>query len=155
MKVVMLVLFALLCGSTSGVAQQMDARAQAAAELLNVMGYQQEADKGVEQIVGQFTAMQPVGSDTAFVTALRNFMEENFTWERLKPEYVRIYADLFTTEELRQMIAFYQTPTGQKLVQLRPEITERSMQLAQRMMPQMLEYIRARENKAAPARPLP
>lgn len=158
MKISALLLLVLLCGSPRAVAQQTEARAQAAAELLDVIGYEREADEGMKQILAQLSAGQPPGTAPSFQAAMEKFFEAHFTWEQLKPEYVRIYADLFTEEELRRMTAFYRTPTGQKLARLQTEIGLRSIEISQRIMqqhmPQLLEYLRAAEPAAAtPPRP--
>lgn len=43
-----------------------------------------------------------------------------------------LYARTFTTEELREVIAFYRTPTGQKFVERLPLIAQESMLIGQR-----------------------
>ena len=45
----------------------------------------------------------------------------------------QVYADLFTVEELEAINAFYRTPAGAKLVELLPEVTERSNLIGQRV----------------------
>lgn len=45
-----------------------------------------------------------------------------------------IYDNLFTQDELKQMIAFYQSPAGQKMVQKTPEIMVQSMEIMQEQM---------------------
>jgi uncharacterized protein len=43
-----------------------------------------------------------------------------------------LYARTFTAEELREVVAFYRGPTGQKFVQRLPLITQESMVIGQR-----------------------
>ncbi len=43
-----------------------------------------------------------------------------------------LYARTFTAEELREVTAFYRGPTGQKLVEKLPVITQESMMIGQR-----------------------
>ena len=51
----------------------------------------------------------------------------------LKTEAIRLYNENFTNEELEELLAFYQTPLGQKtLVQL-PRILQDSMALGQKI----------------------
>ncbi len=57
-----------------------------------------------------------------FLTEVRNRRPE---FESLM---VDVYAHHFTTDELRQLIAFYQTPIGQKMVQEQPAVLQESMQ---------------------------
>jgi hypothetical protein len=62
--------------------------------------------------------------------------------EALEPEFqkaapelydktARIYAGIFTLDELKQLLAFYQTPLGRKLLQTQPEITSDEIKLSQ------------------------
>jgi hypothetical protein len=37
-------------------------------------------------------------------------------------QFARVYAARFTVEELQQIVAFYETPTGQKLAQANSEV---------------------------------
>lgn len=49
----------------------------------------------------------------------------------LENVYVVIYDRHFTTDELRQLIAFYQTPVGRKLLDKQPMILKESMMAGQ------------------------
>jgi uncharacterized protein len=53
----------------------------------------------------------------------------NFT-EMLRESFVRIYAKYFTEEEIADLIAFYQTPTGRKSMQIMPQLMSEGMQAA-------------------------
>ena len=47
-------------------------------------------------------------------------------------ESARAYAEAFTLEELEQINAFYETPTGRKLVQTMPALMERVSRISER-----------------------
>ena len=40
----------------------------------------------------------------------------------LRPPLAQAYADLFTVEELADLVAFYESPTGKKLTKLQPDL---------------------------------
>ena len=46
-------------------------------------------------------------------------------WRQLTQEEIKIYADLFTADELRGLIAFYESPTGKAFRAKQPQIAER------------------------------
>ena len=52
------------------------------------------------------------------------------TWETYGPRLVGLYADAFTEAELRELIAFYKTPTGQHAIKALPELNRRRNMLA-------------------------
>jgi len=50
-------------------------------------------------------------------------------WESLKPEVIKLYTSNFTDAELAQLIEFYESPTGQKMVKQLPLVTMQADQL--------------------------
>jgi hypothetical protein len=68
------------------------------------------------------------------------------TWESLKPDFIQIYAEVFTEKEIKDLTAFYGTPLGQKLLEKMPELTGKSMQIMQKrmvtIMPEMQKIIK-------------
>jgi hypothetical protein len=51
--------------------------------------------------------------------------------EELKSEVARLYATSFNEQELKDILAFYKSPAGKKLLQEQPNIVENSMKFAQ------------------------
>ena len=136
------------------VAQASSARAQApsapssdaieaARDLLALMSHDT-----VAQLVAQVTAqMWPsiesrlrsynANLDDAAIAELRKELE------RIQIDYMMnvvkdgpaIYARHFTVEELREVIAFYRTPTGKKLLKMTPQLTGEVMAMITPHMP--------------------
>lgn len=79
-------------------------------------------------------------------TEARDMISKEFNWEALKPEFVQAYSQAFTEAELKEMTAFYQTPTGKKLVVLEPEISGKLSKLSQEkamaIMPRVVQHLR-------------
>ena len=55
-----------------------------------------------------------------------------------------VYARNFTADELREAVAFYRGPTGQKIVQKLPAITQESMAIGQRFGQTIASELRGR-----------
>lgn len=55
-------------------------------------------------------------------------------WEQLKGDLIAVYTDTFSEEELRQLLAFYQSPVGQKVLQNMPQLTAESARLTQQRL---------------------
>ena len=53
---------------------------------------------------------------------IREVMLEEFDWDEMEPEYARLYADIFTLDELRQLTAFYNSPIGRRMAETSPEL---------------------------------
>jgi hypothetical protein len=88
----------------------------------------QSFEAGVKPSLDQ---MRAKGAPEDLVEAIhgeaRNFFQENFSWETMKPKLAKIYADNYTESELRDILAFYQTPTGQKTLAKMPSLMQQSM----------------------------
>ena len=72
---------------------------------------------------------------------IMDIMAEELEWDKLKEDYISIYADVFTKEELEGIIAFYKTPVGQKFVEKQPELMQRSMRITQKQMTTIMPKI--------------
>ena len=60
---------------------------------------------------------------------MKKFFSKHLSWENLKDDFIKLYTDAFTEPELKDIYAFYQTPSGKKMVAKMPELTGKGMQL--------------------------
>jgi hypothetical protein len=63
---------------------------------------------------------------------------EKFSWEKMKPMFIDIYAEVFTAKELNDVITFYESPAGQKFVVKQPELMRVTMQKMQALMAEIM-----------------
>ena len=61
------------------------------------------------------------------------------TWEKMEPMYLRIYRTSLSQSEVDGMIAFYQTPAGQAVINKLPLILQNSMAEVGQMMGPMIQ----------------
>jgi len=52
-------------------------------------------------------------------------------FNELTDEVARLYATRFTEQELKAILAFYQSPTGKKMLAIQPQLVDDSMKFAQ------------------------
>lgn len=64
--------------------------------------------------------------------------------EKLIDEIVRIYARHFTHDDVRDMIAFYETPIGKKAIEVTPRLMQEGMQAGQRWQAEMMPGVEQR-----------
>ena len=121
--------------------------AAAAHELVAMTGAEQQVKQSSEAMIDmQFRASPQMAE--LFGDVIRAYVGEQMQWSALEPEFVRIYCDLFTEEELRGLIAFNRTPLGQKILKSTPEIVRRSMAVGEaRMQANMPEFQRRLEER--------
>jgi uncharacterized protein len=87
---------------------------KAATELMQVMHAEKQLH---DQITAAFDVQAQNNPAMApYRHALQAFADKYLTWETMGPQLTAEYAQLFTESELRDLITFYKTPTGQKYV---------------------------------------
>lgn len=68
-------------------------------------------------------------------------LQEEMGWEKLEPDFIRIYQATLTQNEVEGMVAFYKSEAGQALIAKMPAIMEQTMALVmqrvQAMRPRM------------------
>ncbi|MFC0709191.1 DUF2059 domain-containing protein [Azorhizophilus paspali] len=52
-------------------------------------------------------------------------------WDRLKPDMVKLYTSTFNESEMKELLVFYQSSLGQKVLQSMPALTAQSAQMTQ------------------------
>lgn len=83
-----------------------------------------------------------------FEDILRSFMQRHASWHLLKPDIARIYRETYTEADMQELIRFYETDFGQRLMASMPIVmarsTEVSMQRVQAALPELIEEVQAR-----------
>jgi hypothetical protein len=54
-------------------------------------------------------------------------VQEEFSWDKLKPTYIAIYQETFDQEEIDGLVAFYKSPVGTSMVNKMPVVMQKSM----------------------------
>lgn len=71
-------------------------------------------------------------------TELSKLMDDILAWDHYKPFVEKIYQETFTEAEIVELVAFYKTPLGQKMVDKMPSVTDASMRNMRGMVEQMI-----------------
>jgi hypothetical protein len=78
-----------------------------------------------------------------YIQRIYQVMVREMRWDNIKEDYITLYVDVFSESELRELIRFYETPLGQKLIQKTPVLMQRSMQIGQQKMMRVMPEIQA------------
>jgi hypothetical protein len=70
-------------------------------------------------------------------------MKSEFTWAKLKPQYVQLYLETFDQEEVDGLLAFYRSAAGQAFINKMPTVMQKSMAIAQSQMQTLLPKMQA------------
>lgn len=119
---------------------------RAAEELLPLMNAEAQVRAGIEAALDAQVEAQPLMAP--FRPTMQAWAERYITWAELGPRLARVYAEEFTEAELRDLIAFYRTPVGQKVATLTPTLSRRFAEAGEEMarehVGELQEMIQAR-----------
>ncbi len=78
-------------------------------------------------------------------------------WDKLEPEMVKLYTKGFSEAELKELIAFYKSPLGQKVLKQMPALFSESMKMTQAklepVVPQINQLLEQMTKELAPKKP--
>jgi hypothetical protein len=74
---------------------------------------------------------------------LQDVLGEGVGWDKMKPDYVKMYSEAFTEEEMEAIVVFYRSPAGQQLVTKTPEIVSKTVAISQRRMAELQPTLQA------------
>ncbi|ATG77045.1 DUF2059 domain-containing protein [Pseudoalteromonas sp. 1_2015MBL_MicDiv] len=134
-------LLSLLIFSSSLYAEQ-NSKQQKIDELINVMNM----DAMVDSMYGQVEGMMKGMSDQMGVKPseqaifdkyygdMTTVLKTEMSWAKMQPMMISVYDKHFSEQEIADMLAFYKTDTGQKILEKMPVVMQESMQMSQSLM---------------------
>jgi uncharacterized protein len=120
-------LLALCLYANSSHGQQTSTHDQAALEFLNAVGMEKVLQEISSALVDNLIRSNPPLAPRRDVMV--EWAKKYLTWEAAASELIKIYKGVFTETELREIIAFYRTSTGQKLATRLPELMRSGAQV--------------------------
>jgi uncharacterized protein len=131
---------ALLLVSTTEVAAQEHPKIVLINELLEASGAHSSLDKlRIENVAGVRRAMLAQAGNQndnpiykrvfdRVMSKYDDYSKEIFDWSKLEPEYVTLYDQLFTEDEIRGILEFYRTDAGKASLRAMPIILTKMQQ---------------------------
>ncbi|HSU14806.1 DUF2059 domain-containing protein [Longimicrobium sp.] len=126
------------------------ARMRAAAEVLEAGQLQRGYERTLDLMIEQQKQTNPAIAQ--YEQQMRDFFRKYISWAQIEPEFVRLYAETYTEDELRQLAAFYRTPLGRRLMETQPELAARSSEVTQRLLrehlPELMQTVMEAEQQS-------
>ena len=156
MKTAALVILALLVSVLNAGAQQLTKEAKIQ-RLLDVMNADAMIDQMLEQIKAMTASQVPPGTTLEQAAKAReiqskilDLVKARISWEKMRPQYVRLYGETFSEEEISGMLAFYESPSGRAMLAKMPALVTKVMEVAQAQMKDLLPEIQRVIREAVP-----
>ena len=84
-------------------------------------------------------------------------LEQTVGWDKLKPDMVKLYTSNFNEQEMQDLIRFYESPLGKKVLEKMPTLTAQSAQLTQGKLeaavPKVNQLLAEMTTKLTPKKP--
>ena len=123
-------------------------------QLLTVMNIEQQQkqmmDQMSEMVIGQIKEQMAKQGNVsqAEMSKMEDRQKRLFaliadktSWERMKPVYVKSYADTFTENEIDGILAFYRSPAGKAMIDKQPALNRKIMASVQAQMADLMPLI--------------
>lgn len=104
------------------------ARLAAARDLLAVLHVQQQMDVVQKGMLDAMTAT----AHPAIRQVIDDWIKKYGTFAAMQNDFVQLYARTFTRDEMRQLLAFLNTPAGRHFVDASPTLSQEGMMIGQR-----------------------
>jgi len=84
-------------------------------------------------------------------------LDQTVGWDKLKPDMVKLYTSNFNEQEMKELIRFYESPLGKKVLEKMPTLTAQSAQLTQGKLeaavPKVNQLLAEMSGKLSPKKP--
>ena len=148
-KVYMIVLVMAFALALPVRAQEENARRASAEKLLELMKVQASIEESfavVKQMQEAQLKSMGISGEAAdkaqsMQKQIMDLLAKELSWDKLKDDYIGIYAGTFTEDELKGLIDFYKSPVGQKFISKNPELMKKTMAITQKQMADIMPKI--------------
>ena len=128
-------------------------------------------DQMANQMLGQMNNRMKQETAGSQLTPKQNQIMSDFTgkiaemihgqlsWNKVKPQFVTLYASTYTEPEIDSILAFYRSPAGQTMMAKLPELNAKSLEIGQAQVGTLIPQLRqmsedfSRQMSAAAAPP--
>jgi hypothetical protein len=117
------------------------AAAAAAQELFKAMKLQNNMNDTTAAMIDSEISRNP--GLTPYRDIMLQWLRKYMTWDAIQPEMTRMYTEVFTDAELKQMAAFYGSPAGQKSLEKLPDLMQRTAMAGARISQAHTDELRA------------
>ena len=116
--------------------------------LLTVTKADAMLDQTLNQMKGMMASQIPQGGTPEQQARARelqgkilDLVTARMGWDKMRVEFVRIYDELFSDDEIDGILAFYQSPAGRATLEKMPQLMTKAMAYAQSQMADLLPEI--------------
>jgi uncharacterized protein len=97
------------------------------------------AEKALPKEMQNSPDQQKVAADIRdFENRIFDMMTDHLDFAKMKPEYVKLYDETFSSEEIAGIVTFYKSQAGQAYVAKMPVLSTKTIEMSQRMVADLI-----------------
>ena len=108
--------------------------------LLDAMNYRELADRAMYEKLEEGIRVRP--NTEPMRDLMYEFARKHLSFEALKSEYVTLFCEEFSEDELDDLIVFYRSPTGKKWAEKSTTLIRRAGEMSQRQHDKHFDKLR-------------
>jgi hypothetical protein len=144
-KILPICIFAALCVPAFGQASSKDAKIEKLMTSMNIDKQMNTVFTQMKSMVASQLPATATDEQKAKAAELQekifNLMQSRMSWEKMRPQYVKLYSDTFSDEEIDGLAAFYESPAGKAMLEKMPVLMAKSMSIAQDILKEIAPQI--------------
>ncbi|MES2745149.1 MAG: DUF2059 domain-containing protein [Bdellovibrionota bacterium] len=127
----------------------VETRQKLATELLDVSGSKEQIE---EAFAKSAEIMLKDNKDPEKKKAVAAIFNKYFSWETMAPEFVRIYSEVYSVEDMQRIGKFYASDAGRIMLEKQPELMGKTMETMQKLNEKNLPKMMEEMQKVLPAK---
>ena len=108
-------------------------------KLLKIIQFEESVQASIDFAVE--TILENYPDQKQNESEIKKILGECINIDNMRKDIIEIYTNLFTKEEIEEMISFYETKVGKKILEKNPEITSFMMERTQGSLTKGLEKL--------------
>jgi uncharacterized protein len=160
MKSRIILTFLLMFWPLPALADQQTELAEEFMELTHVNKMMAQIEDQVVQMQAQILAQMqiPEGKEeeaATFQKEVQAKVQEIMDFEKMRGEYLELFTSVYSEQELREMVQFFKSPTGQNMLEKQSMVIQQALEISQNrvgmLIPELQRMTEEFEQSLAPA----
>jgi hypothetical protein len=130
--------------------------------ILDLMNAQATMDQTLDQMTAMINdqikaqssnaTMEQLARAQEFQRKLMELVKSRLSWQKMRPDFIRIYGETYSDEELNGMLAFFESPAGQGFLKKTPMLTQKVIAVSQAQLGDLMPEIQRLARESFPTK---
>jgi hypothetical protein len=140
-----------VCLGQAQAQKEMQKKEKLASELMAAMQVKKQMSKSIDLVkkmqIDMLKSMtQDINNQQLAMkvqSKVFDIVEKEMSWDNFKQDVIKIYAEVYSEKELKDLVDFFKSPAGQSYIEKAPELQRRMMPIMQQKIMQIMPKVKA------------